>query len=226
MVDFSSIKEIEIPEGKVKSISSNGTILWKLDEGGLPSEYQQVEYIESSGTQYINTNFKPTGNTKVEFEYSNYSNSVDGVMFGGYDGNWNANSFGLYANSTSSQWGYWLHYCSNTRVGSITTLSNAKIVIDKGKTYVNDNLMVSPSILSFDCPNYMYIFTGNGYSQASSQPSRYRLHYFKIWNNDSLVRDFVPCYRKSDSVIGLYDLVSQTFFINQGSGSFIKGGDV
>ena len=49
---------------------------------------------------------------------------------------------------------------------------------------------------------------------------------FKIWNNDSLVRDFVPCYRKSDSVIGLYDLVSQTFFINQGSGSFIKGGDV
>ena len=33
--------------------------------GGLPSDYQQVEYIQSSGTQYINTGFKPTGDTSI-----------------------------------------------------------------------------------------------------------------------------------------------------------------
>ena len=34
----------------------------------LPSEFQEVEYIESSGTQYIDTGFLPTINTKIECE--------------------------------------------------------------------------------------------------------------------------------------------------------------
>ena len=34
----------------------------------LPKEYQQVEYLESTGTQYINTNVYPDTNTKVEID--------------------------------------------------------------------------------------------------------------------------------------------------------------
>ena len=53
-----------------------------------------------------------------------------------------------------------------------------------------------------------------------------RLYYLKMYSDGDLVRDYVPCYRKSDSVIGLYDLVSKTFYTNQGSGTFTKGGDI
>lgn len=36
----------------------------------------------------------------------------------------------------------------------------------------------------------------------------------------------IPCYRKADNVIGMYDTVSQTFLINAGTGTFTKGSDV
>ena len=41
-----------------------------------------------------------------------------------------------------------------------------------------------------------------------------------------LVRDFIPCYRISDGVIGLYDKVSGKFYTNAGTGTFTKGADV
>ena len=44
--------------------------------------------------------------------------------------------------------------------------------------------------------------------------------------NDVLVREFIPCYRKADSVAGLYDLANNTFYTNAGSGVFVVGPDV
>lgn len=38
--------------------------------------------------------------------------------------------------------------------------------------------------------------------------------------------NLVPCYRKSDGEIGMYDLVNGVFYTNSGSGTFIKGDDV
>ena len=43
---------------------------------------------------------------------------------------------------------------------------------------------------------------------------------FKIWKGDTMIRDFVPCYRKSDNVAGMYDLLNNTFYTNNGTGSF------
>lgn len=53
------------------------------------------------------------------------------------------------------------------------------------------------------------------------------IRYFKYWDKDNnLLRDMIPCYRKSDNVIGMFDLVSQTFFTNAGTGVFTVGEDV
>jgi hypothetical protein len=40
-----------------------------------------------------------------------------------------------------------------------------------------------------------------------------------------LVRNFIPCYRKSDGVIGFYDTIKKEFCVNKGKGSFVKGPD-
>lgn len=57
------------------------------------------------------------------------------------------------------------------------------------------------------------------------------LSYMKLYKakciiDNTLVRDFIPCYRKSDNEIGLYDLVNNTFYTNSGTGTFLKGNDI
>ncbi len=46
------------------------------------------------------------------------------------------------------------------------------------------------------------------------------LYYCKIWDNDVLVRDFIPVKRKSDGVCGLYAIVNKIFYTNIGTGAF------
>ena len=53
-----------------------------------------------------------------------------------------------------------------------------------------------------------------------------RIYKFDISENAVLVRSYIPCYRKSDNVIGMYDLINDVFHTNSGSGKFIYGIDM
>lgn len=78
--------------------------------------------------------------------------------------------------------------------------------------------------------NPMFLFNINTDSATGATPdsswSKMRLYSCIISENDVEMRNFVPCYRENDNAIGLYDLVTNNFFTNQGTGSFIKGGKV
>ena len=47
-----------------------------------------------------------------------------------------------------------------------------------------------------------------------------------FYDGNSRTIGLIPCYRKSDGAIGMYDTISQTFFTNGGTGTFTKGADV
>ena len=49
------------------------------------------------------------------------------------------------------------------------------------------------------------------------------MYYCKIFNDGIKVRDFVPCVRNEDGVVGLYDHVSQDFFVSGTSENFVEG---
>ena len=54
-----------------------------------------------------------------------------------------------------------------------------------------------------------------------------KIFYFTIYDsNDNVIADFVPCYLKSNTTIGLYDAKNKIFYANAGTGSFTKGGDI
>ena len=53
-----------------------------------------------------------------------------------------------------------------------------------------------------------------------------RLYALKMWTDSVLMRDFIPAKRKSDGMIGLYDLVSGTFFTDANGGNFTGGDEV
>ena len=49
------------------------------------------------------------------------------------------------------------------------------------------------------------------------------LYEFKIYETDTLFREYIPVKRISDNVIGLYELNTNTFLTNVGSGTFLGG---
>ena len=70
----------------------------------------------------------------------------------------------------------------------------------------------------------MYLFAQN--EGSSYYDTSIRLYAFTLGVNEQVIRNYVPCYRKSDGVIGLYDTINKQFKINEGTGSFTKGPDV
>ena len=190
---------------------------------GLPEEYQQVEYIESSGTQYINTGVVADQNTSayVDFQYLKTESTF---------------IFGSRTSTTEKAYTLSSGNSSTNIVSAYGTSSNvilAKLDLNrhtfrKNKyvcTLDDTTLDAGTASMVFTTPGPLYLFacyqTTGPYLYSTS-----RIFEFKLWQSDRLVRDMVPCYRKEDKVAGFYDLVEGTFYTNKGTGSFSIGTDI
>lgn len=238
MVSFSNVKEITIPNGNVKKITRNGVVLWEKNTGKLPSEYQEVEYIQSSGNQYINTRYKHKTNSRYELTFALVSfNATYNTIFGGRQ-NWDTtdafdlgvkNDYDTYVNFGTVNPARFYTITLGKQVDVVMDINS--ITIDNvirpyiGSVNPDDRPIPESSIHTTDGVFSIYLFALNN-SNSMIEPSRIKLYSFRIYENDVLVREYVPCYRKQDEVIGLYDTVTKTFFTNAGSGTFIKGADV
>ena len=174
----------------------------------LPSAYQEVEYIESTGTQHINTGVIPSTQTyTAELDIASTKNGSEYRAFGIWWTTW----FRCWQDS-SWHWdtGFWFSYSPSTY--SLNTKTHCTMSNVNSWTSTNTGL-------------WLFAMGENG-SYASNRHWWYKIYYCKIWNNWTLIRDFVPCYRIADSVIWMYDLVNDTFYINSWSWTFSKWADV
>lgn len=179
---------------------------------GLPVGYKLLEYIESSGTQYINTGFRPNQNTRVTMELST-SNSGSYTLFG-TDAGWTSNGFAIGVSFG--------HYGSNTT--SFSGLNDgAKHSIDfnKNSIYIDNALKSTFSSATFQMDTDMVGFANNR-SGAIQELTTMKLYSFKIYDNSTIVRDFIPC-KNSSGEVGLWDDINRKFYSNAGSGNFIAG---
>lgn len=186
----------------------------------LPSNYTALYYIESNGTQYIDTGYIPNQDTRV------YAECVLPISTSSTQG-----LFGSRLSSSSSQQyqfvtqgGYYrTDYYNALKSMSSTSYGTNKFFIDKNKnvTNLNGDLTHTHEYGTFTCPGNMYIFATNNNGSVYAR-STMKLYTMQIYDNDALVRDFVPCKNPSGEV-GLYDLVESKFYGNNGTGSFIAG---
>lgn len=56
-----------------------------------------------------------------------------------------------------------------------------------------------------------------------SKKAQMKLYMCKLYNSGTLIKNFIPCYRRSDMKPGLYDIVGRKFYTNQGTGEFLLG---
>lgn len=184
----------------------------------LPDEYQQVEYIESTGTQYIDTGVKLNTTYRIETEIKWTPNIENRRQL-----------FGV--NAGTYYWGINRDYkyeCGTANVGVVTASTDKfdKLIITReiNKETINVNGIDDANRIESVTADLIHtlfgLYLNTGYQCYCT------MKYYKIFNNNIIVRDFIPCYRKSDNEIGLYDLVTNTFFTNQGTGTFLKGNDI
>lgn len=189
----------------------------------LPEEYQKVEYIESTGTQRISTEFKANQDTRVIVDFQpDISNNC--CILWGSDGS-TSGRFNLYFYASESYYrlGYDTQLITNTNI----PFTSNRTICDWNKNIVTINeLSYTLTQSTFNISDTaLTLFSTNRWA-AQGNNSSYKFYSCKIYDNSILVRDFIPCYRKSDGEIGLYDLITTTFFTNSGTGTFLKGQNV
>lgn len=195
---------------------------------GIPTSYTPVEYIESTGSQYIDTGIVPTSTTKLEFDANIVSGDSNVWMpvYGSRSFNSTATYFCLYIQTSS-------HHLSPNYAGfdpgtsgntTINLNQRYKLTEDKGQFYIDDvlksGISTTNTLTTGDKPIYLFANNSNGDVQMRGQDVK--LYGCKIWNNNILVRDFIAV-QDDNSVPCLYDLVEGKFYYNKGPGTFVAG---
>lgn len=196
-----------------------------LSEFVLPSEYQAVEYLTFSGTQYINTLYKPNESTRV---YIDFNPSVSNVwVFGSRTSATNSNNFGLFLNSNQ----FWLQKAGDSAPNG--GYANVSSVLGRRKISINETSMSIDGTTALTYSNNLttstldlYLGTMNGNGSVDSRRFRGNIYQFEILEGNRLMLKLIPCYRKADNVAGMYDVVNDVFYSNLGTGTFGVGPEI
>ena len=196
----------------------------------LPSAYQEVEWIQSSWNQYINTWVTaPTNYLMTYMKINPQTVSTWSQDFrAGWAYNWsraNVHYIGYW------QWKFvaglwWWDYSTWISI-SANTLYEITMTANNGSWSVNINGSTASWTYSWTVAlNQPFFLFRNNESWSAWAGWTFKIYSFQMTTSNWLVRDFVPCYRKSDSVIWMYDLVNKQFYTNSWSWTFTKWQDV
>lgn len=188
--------------------------------------YMKLSYIESTGTQYINTGYYTNPNTEIYAEFQFTDKDTVQQRFFDVEANGATGNYVAFYINGSRKWAFSLTTgtsgtWTSTNVDANTAkhiirLSNEKLTLD-GIDYTNPGNVTQISDYE------MRIFANNYADAEAGQFAKVKLSVFKIYEEGVLVHDYVPCYRKSDNAIGLWDAVENVMHENAGTSSFGRG---
>ena len=185
--------------------------------------YTQVEYLQASGNQWINTEYKPNSLTgiKTKMQFDSIENNL---------------SISFQAAQTDTSrfasfiWNKKLYFFYGTikHITSYAIQANDVVEMDWDKNNIvysvngvrKPDVSLSEQTFSYNQPIYMF---ASNYLGREVTGERYgKIYYFQIYDNDILVHDFIPVLDKNGTPC-MYDKVTKIFFYNQGTGDFIAG---
>lgn len=181
-----------------------------------------LSYIESTGTQYIDTGFKPNNNTRLVIDVD-LQNTALGAFLGARHA-FQSNAFSMFASNAKFQNDFGAVYAD------VTMTTTGRHTIDKNKNVLSVDGVVKSTLTNstltnstFVCSYPIYLLSiNNGGAAMTSYPTTAKIYSCRIYDNGALVRDFVPAVN-DDGEIGLYDKVEVKFYGNAGTGAFIGG---
>lgn len=192
--------------------------------GSLPDGYTELEYLQSTGTQYIDTGFKPNNNSKIVTTLQFVSSSSGNKFCLGARTSNNVGRFSLgYTFGSGGGW-FFGHGAAVTTVNTTSSPTDkTSVVIDKNVcTIAGQSATATPS--TFSTAQNLVLFADNEGGKVG-QNGAIKLYDCSIYDNGTLVRNFVPA-RNSSGTLGLYDTLNGIFYTNAGTGTFVAGAEI
>lgn len=209
----------------------------KIRDWSLPQEYEYMQYIKTveNDTAYINTEFGTGLNSRyleMEIKFATWGgyNNVSASIIGARE-NANSNNLAIFASGatpnqlvlryrkgTTGNVNYNSYVRENQYVAQILNDGNYK------RFYLNNNLIGSVALSNGPDKMYdLYLCACNeGNSGTISNTNGIKvIYYCKLWYEKTLVRDFIPVRRKTDGKIGLFDKITNKFYISPNGQNFI-----
>lgn len=178
----------------------------------LPSDYTALEYIQSTGTQYIDTGVPGDSDVRVAIEFDLLEiGSSTACIFGAQKDN-----DSRYVLCTTSSGTFRSDYGSEYIAGAAVE-AGTHYLADKNRNNckINDGAIACAQA-TFSGNSNIYL-CARSYTTLSQ--SAIKLYKCRIFKNNVPVRDFVPC-RNASGVTGLWDNLEKQFYANAGTGEF------
>ena len=194
----------------------------KRGEDTLPSSYKELEFLEVCWFSFFDTGIHVSTETRViidvelmtSVDFPKYlvctDDERDLSYFAGYD----------------SRIGHFYYQCFEDSFDTSYSFPNSRFVFDvygNGKIAINNEILRnSQEFPSKSSEAYIYLF-GN---KSDSYTPRLRMFSGKIYEGETLVRDYVPAYTLPNRAVGLYDKVNGTFTLSTSNTSARPGPEV
>lgn len=185
---------------------------------GLDSSYTRIEYIESTGSQYIDLDYIEGSTTDFVMKLATTNENPSSIkrIMGGYT---SSNRFELALAHTEN--GLFLNYSNAPVYTEYVPEVNVPFEIKKiGTKLIAPNGEINLTSNTFSSGKSSYLFASN---RTSTEKFIGRIYYCKLYENNEVIRSLIPCIRNSDDEIGMYDLATGRFFTNSGTSTFIAG---
>ena len=197
----------------------------------VPPGFRAVDFIQSTGRQYINTGYIASNNTKSIVRVDYVSGNGNSFIYGGAR-SYNNRSYECYPWDNDMQFGYGtsINYVRDiiSKSGQIVTIKRQgkaiELVWEDGTIMSGENV----DSVEFDSQLPVALFALNRYSGISYPTTGNKCFSAQFYDGDTLVRNFIPCVREADDKPGMYDLcgsiyseTNSPFYTNAGTGEFV-----
>lgn len=205
-------------EQPIEAIYKGTELLWQNFVKG----YKKLNYLESTGEQYINTGITAPDGFATYMKVAVADNSVKNYFIGAKT---SAGETSVYADN---QGGY--GFTARAR----STYARTNLVPNNGQIYeveastLRQGLYVKVDGVQLATAS---VETSRGSSELKlfatigGNSPKCRIYELKYYTDDmvTLTHHFVPALREEDGVVGMYDLIAKEFLTNAGTGEFIYG---
>lgn len=198
---------------------------------GWKPTYVPIEYLESTGTQYVDTGYIPTNTTRLDIKYmvtQTPSKLTSGGCPIGARVTYLDRMFGIYSPVNYENYNVIVAGNNPAEFDNFSPLNKEIIAtidipnhyraFDVEGTVYSSNLGIVKATYVY--PLYMFVMNNAGTPGFSND--HIRIYYVQIKEGNNIVHDFIPVF-DTEGTPAMFDKVTEQYFYNSGTGDFITG---